>query len=121
MFFKKSIQILMEEKFNFLTEFGFQKKKYQRGGDLEIIFVNDKNKISIMYYYGINSDYKKLYTFDVIIEDGNERRRLVECYHLFDKQELHQLEQKRINNKIREQINLYSVFLKKNINKLIRK
>lgn len=119
MFFKKSVHKLMEENFNFLLKQGFQKKRYQKGGDLEIDFIKDKICISIMYYYGVNNQYKKLYVFDVIIDNNKECRRLTECYNLFDKTALQQLEKDIVNKKIRDQLNLFSLFLKDNIDKII--
>lgn len=120
LFFRKSIHKYILEEFSFLLEYGFQMKKFTKGGDLEIIFTKDKKQIEVIYYYGINEHYEKLYSFDVIIKNEKERKRLTECHHIFDTKELQLLKKEQSNLKIRDQISLYSLFLKNNINKLLQ-
>lgn len=119
MFFRKKIHKIIEEKFSFLLSYGFGIKKYQKGGDLEIYYSKNGISIGILYYCGINNSYEKLYTLDLIITKNGIRENFFKCHYIFDKQELHKLENNINNKSITEQLHFYSLFLKNNINYLL--
>lgn len=121
---------LVTENFAFLIEKGFKQSSSDYITEKTIIF--EKNDLSIVVncYIGINENYKKMASVDVVIEYkmdnhqvpafgviefGKIRNNIRLCDKLFGYEKVKNLIGSLANKDIAEQIKIYGEFLKENI------
>lgn len=116
---KKSIVRFIEDKFSFLIEYEFKVKKYQKGSEIEFCYFNEIYKIDILSYEGIDDQYKKTLSVDLIISDKTVESNIIKRYDIFGIEKINELKSNISNKNHYDTISLYSEFIKKNIFELV--